>query len=84
MGDNENAPSQYATWERNLKNDGDCTPNFYFGHYMNDRDKAYKDFENRVKDKIADNISIKEQLKSYKDLSEKLKSDISKNREVER
>lgn len=47
FGFNENSPTPYATWERNLIKDKDGEPNFQLGHYFSTKDEALKDFKDR-------------------------------------
>ena len=41
----------FTTWERNIAHDGDGPPNYYWGHYMESRDGAIRDFCGRASDK---------------------------------
>ena len=41
----------FATWERTPGNDGDGEPNYYWGHYHDNREKAIEDFCNRASEK---------------------------------
>ena len=57
----------YVTWERTPANDGDGPPNYYWGHYIENRDKAVRDFCGRACEKyemLTENRkpSIKAQL----------------------
>ena len=49
IGEHPKAPDRYATWERNCKNDGDGPPNYFWGHYGNDRTAMVEDFCDRAK-----------------------------------
>ena len=44
----------FATWERTPANDKGGEPNYYWGHYTEDRDKALADFSSRVREKCAE------------------------------
>ena len=44
----------FATWERTPANDKAGEPNYYWGHYHEDRDKALADFSSRVREKCAE------------------------------
>lgn len=48
MGQNEEAPAQFATWLRTPANDKDGPHNFYWGHYSDTRDNALSDFCDRA------------------------------------
>lgn len=37
LGEHPKAPAPFVTWQRNCKNDGDGSPNFFWGHYGADR-----------------------------------------------
>lgn len=51
----ENPKSRFfVTWERTPANDKGGEPNYYWGHYHSDRDKALSDFRNRVREKCAE------------------------------
>ena len=57
----------FATWERTPGNDKAGEPNYYWGHYHEDRGKAIEDFRARVSEKCAEleedrKPSIREQL----------------------
>ncbi len=41
----------FVTWERTPANDGDGPPNYYWGHYVDSRDEAIRDFCNRASEK---------------------------------
>ena len=41
----------FATWERTPANDGDGQPNYYWGHYIEGRDEAVRDFCDRASEK---------------------------------
>ena len=41
----------FATWERTPANDGDGQPNYYWGHYIESRDEAVRDFCDRASEK---------------------------------
>jgi len=49
IGEHPKAPDRYATWECNCKNDGDGPPNYFWGHYGNDRTAMVEDFCGRAK-----------------------------------
>lgn len=42
----------FVTWERTPANDRDGQPNYYWGHYFNNRGGAIKDFSDRTKEKF--------------------------------
>ena len=42
----------FVTWERTPSNDGDGPPNYYWGHYFNDRNEAIQDFCSRAEEKF--------------------------------
>ena len=44
----------FATWERTPGNDKAGEPNYYWGHYHENRDKAVEDFCARVSEKCAE------------------------------
>ena len=48
LGHNSNAPNPYVTWKCSV-NQSD----YYWGHYFNDKDKALKDFNKRVREEKA-------------------------------
>ncbi len=48
IGEHPKAPAPFATWERNLSNDKDGPPNYFWGHYLNDRKSALLDFCERA------------------------------------
>lgn len=57
----------FATWERTPGNDKAGEPNYYWGHYHEDRGKAVEDFRSRVSEKCVElaeerRPSIREQL----------------------
>ena len=57
----------YATWERTPKNDLGGEPNYYWGHYHDNREKAIEDFCGRASEKYEmlteqRKPSIREQL----------------------
>ena len=64
----ENLKSHFfATWERTPGNEKGGEPNYYWGHYHEDRGKAIEDFCSRVSEKCAElesdrKPSIREQL----------------------
>ena len=41
----------FASWERTPANDGDGPPNYYWGHYIESRDEAVRDFCDRASEK---------------------------------
>lgn len=49
IGENDKAPDPFVTWERNCKNDGDGSPNYFWGHYLSERTSAIEDFCDRAK-----------------------------------
>ena len=67
----------FATWERTPANDGDGPPNYYWGHYFDNREKAVRDLCTRASEKyemlMADRKpSLREQLTAAKEaLAEK-------------
>ncbi len=58
LAENSTAPSRYATWARSPANDGDGEPNYYRGHYCNDRDTAVDDFCKRAREQYEYEISV--------------------------
>ena len=50
LAESPTEPSRYATWARSPANDGDGAPNYYWGHYLNDRDAAVQDFCDRARE----------------------------------
>ncbi|MBQ9719636.1 MAG: hypothetical protein IJV64_02970 [Oscillospiraceae bacterium] len=50
LAESPTAPSRFATWARTPANDGDGPPNYYWGHYSDDRVKAVQDFCDRAKE----------------------------------
>lgn len=50
LAENSTAPSRYATWVRSPANDGDGAPNYYWGHYFNNRDTAVQNFCDRARE----------------------------------
>ena len=44
----------FATWERTPANERGGKPDYYWGHYHEDRDKALADFSARVREKCAE------------------------------
>ena len=58
LAENATAPSRYATWARTPANDGDGEPNYYHGHYCNDRDTAVDDFCKRAREQYEYEISV--------------------------
>ena len=67
----------FVTWERTPANDGDGPPNYYWGHYIDNREKAIQDFCTRASEKyemLTENRkpSIRGQLAAAKEaLAEK-------------
>lgn len=53
MGEHPTAPSQFVTWKRNCKNDGDGPHNYFWGHYSTTREGVIEDFCQRVKDEYT-------------------------------
>lgn len=41
----------FVTWERTPANDGDGPPNYYWGHYFDNREKAIRNFCDRASEK---------------------------------
>ena len=41
----------FVTWERTPANDGDSPPNYYWGHYIDNREKAIQDLCTRASEK---------------------------------
>ncbi len=48
IGEYDKAPDPFVTWERNCKNDGDGSPNYFWGHYGTDRVSTIEDFCQRA------------------------------------
>ena len=59
LAESPTAPSRHATWARTPANDGDGKPNYYHGHYCNDRDTAVEDFCKRAREQYAYEISVR-------------------------
>ncbi len=72
VGENINAPSLYGTWQRNIRNDEQSgSENWFWGHYLDSKDSAYADLEQRVHEEIEiAPPSIKEKMTIYNELSE--------------
>ena len=52
LGELDGKYPSFVTWERTPANDGDGPPNYYWGHYFDNRDKAIQDFCNRAEEKF--------------------------------
>ena len=52
LGELEGKYPSFVTWERTPANDGDGPPNYYWGHYFDNRDKAIQDFCDRAEGKF--------------------------------
>ena len=51
LGEHGGKFPSFATWERTPANDGNGPPNYYWGHYIEGRDKAVRDFCDRASEK---------------------------------
>ena len=51
LGEHGGKFPSFATWERTPANDGDGPPNYYWGHYIESRDEAIRDFCDRASEK---------------------------------
>ena len=72
LGELDGKYPSFVTWERTPANDGDGPPNYYWGHYFDNRDKAVRDFCNRAEDKYKmlaqeRKPSLRERLASAKE-----------------
>ena len=54
LGEHPKAPAPFVTWQRNCKNDGDGSPNFFWGHYGADRAAMIEDFCERAGSKYRE------------------------------
>lgn len=45
LGENPNAPQPYATWQCRF----DTPDHFFGGHYFSEKDKAYRDYKERIR-----------------------------------
>ena len=52
LGELDSKYPSFVTWERTPANDGDGPPNYYWGHYFDNRDNAVRDFCDRAKEKF--------------------------------
>ena len=48
IGEHPKAPAPFATWERNLNNDKNGPPNYFWGHYLTSRTASILDFCERA------------------------------------
>ena len=78
----------FVTWERTPANDGSGPPNYYWGHYIENREKAIQDFCTRASEKyemLTENRnrkpSIRSQLAAVK--SEQRENPVSKSKDRE-
>lgn len=51
LGEHGGKFPSFVTWERTPGNDGDGPPNYYWGHYIENREKAISDFCHRAEEK---------------------------------
>ena len=61
LGEHPKAPSPFATWQRNCKNDGDGPPNFFWGHYGVGRASMIEDFCERASGEYQEQQAKREQ-----------------------
>ncbi len=71
LGEKDGKFPGFVTWERTPANDGDGSPNYYWGHYFDSREEAIQDFCGRASEKykmLAEQRkpSIKAQLAAAK------------------
>ena len=52
LGEMDHKIPFFVTWERTPANDGDGPPNYYWGHYFDNRDKAIQNFCDRAEGKF--------------------------------
>ena len=52
LGEMDHKIPFFVTWERTPANDGDGPPNYYWGHYFDNREKAIQDFCDRAEGKF--------------------------------
>lgn len=45
LGENPNAPQPYVTWQCRT----DAPNHFFWGHYFSEKEKAYRDYEERIR-----------------------------------
>ena len=59
LGENPNAPQPYVTWQCRT----DAPNHFFWGHYFSEKEKAYRDYEERIRQE-AEHIEQKIKKKS--------------------
>ena len=48
LGENPNAPQPYVTWQCRT----DAPNHFFWGHYFSEKEKAYRDYEERIRQEV--------------------------------
>ena len=64
LGEHPKAPSPFATWQRNCKNDGGGPPNYFWGHYGADRASMIEDFCERASGEYQEQQAQREQSRT--------------------
>ncbi len=64
LGESAKSPSRFGTWKRIPENEEGGQHEFFWGHYLNDRDTALKDFEDRVREeKVYQGLTVQQNPK---------------------
>jgi hypothetical protein len=66
VGQNDNAPSPFVTWRRNIEEDGSRS-GCYWGHYCNNRLSAINDLTVRVQEETHSLQSVEKELAEQKE-----------------
>lgn len=89
LAENPKAPQPFATWMRNIRNDGmSGQEKFFWGHYFSDREAAVSDFQQRVADEREvpgeKHPSVLKALKDYSAFAGKNRADRGEIGETEK
>ncbi|MPM80068.1 hypothetical protein SDC9_127113 [bioreactor metagenome] len=75
LGESTTSPDMYVTWRRTPAHEHHGKPEYYWGHYKNDKNAALTDFNNRIEE---EKMLIKESTE------DKFRADTKKRHEPER